>query len=69
MEVSVIPFNEVAVVDKIYTACRTCYAQGTPQEQYKKTQEEFTGATGWNKKWKLINHQCIYIVYTMCINE
>ena len=37
MEVSVIPFNEVEVVDKIYTACRTCYAQGTPQEQYKKT--------------------------------
>lgn len=56
MEVSVIPFNEVEVVDKIYTACRTCYAQGTPQEQYKKTQEEFTGATGWDKKWKLINH-------------
>ena len=56
MEVSVIPFNEVEVVDKIYTACRTCYAQGTPQEQYKKTQEEFTGATGWGKKWKLINH-------------
>lgn len=56
MEVSVIPFNEVEVVDKIYTACRTCYAQGTPQEQYKKTQEELTGATGWDKKWKLINH-------------
>lgn len=56
MEVSVIPFNEVEVVDKIYTACRTCYTQGTPQEQYKKTQEEFTGATGWDKKWKLINH-------------
>ena len=56
MEVSVVPFNEVEVVDKIYTACRTCYAQGTPQEQYKKTQEEFTGATGWDKKWKLINH-------------
>ena len=56
MEVSVIPFNEVEVVDKIYTACRTCYTQGTPQEQYKLTQEEMTGATGWDKKWKLINH-------------
>lgn len=56
MEVSVIPFNEVEVVDKIYTACRTCYTQGTPQEQYKLTQEEVTGATGWDKKWKLINH-------------
>ena len=56
MEVSVIPFNEVEVVDKIYTACRTCYSQGTPQEQYKATQEEVTGAVGWDKKWKLINH-------------
>lgn len=56
MEVSVIPFNEVEIVDKIYTACRTCYSQGTPQEQYKATQEEVTGAVGWNKKWKLINH-------------
>ena len=55
MEVNVIPFNEVEVVDKIYTACRTCYMKGTPQEQYKKTQEELTGATGWEKKWKLIN--------------
>lgn len=56
MEVSVIPFNEVEVVDKIYTACRTCYSQGTPQEQYRATQEEVTGAVGWEKKWKLINH-------------
>ena len=56
MEVTVIPFNEVEVVDKIYTACRTCYAEGTPQEQYDKTQCELTGATGWEKKWKLINH-------------
>ena len=55
MEVSVIPFNEVEVVDKIYTACRTCYAQGTPQEQYKKTQEEFIKCINskhneWKKK-------------------
>ena len=56
MEVTVIPFNEVEVVDKIYTACRTCYAEGTPQDQYKLTQEEMTGAVGWEKKWKLINH-------------
>lgn len=56
MEVSVIPFNEVEVVDKIYTACRTCYAEGTPQDQYQLTQEEMTGAVGWEKKWKLINH-------------
>lgn len=56
MEVSVIPFNEVEVVDKLYSACRTCYAEGTPQEQYAKTQEELTGATGWEKKWKLIRH-------------
>lgn len=56
MEVTVIPFNEVEVVDKIYTACRTCYAQGSPQDQYNKTQCELTGNTGWEKKWKLINH-------------
>lgn len=56
MAVTVVPFNEVEVVDKIYTACRTCYAPGTPQDQYKKTQEELTGAVGWDKKWKLINH-------------
>lgn len=53
---SVMPFNEVEVIDKLYTACRTCYAAGTPQEQYAKTQEELTGATGWDKKWKLIKH-------------
>ena len=53
---SVMPFNEVEVVDKLYSACRTCYAEGTPQEQYAKTQEELTGATGWEKKWKLIRH-------------
>lgn len=53
---SVMPFNEVEVVDKLYSACRTCYAGGTPQEQYAKTQEELTGATGWEKKWKLIRH-------------
>lgn len=56
MEVTIIPFNEVEVVDKIYTACRTCYAPGTPQDQYKKTQEDLTGFSGWEKKWKLINH-------------
>lgn len=53
---SVMPFNEVEVIDKLYTACRTCYAAGTPQEQYAKAQEELTGATGWDKKWKLIRH-------------
>ena len=55
-KISVMPFNEVEVVDKLYSACRTCYAEGTPQEQYAKTQEELTGATGWEKKWKLIRH-------------
>ena len=55
-KISVMPFNEVEVVDKLYAACRTCYAEGTPQEQYAKTQEELTGATGWEKKWKLIRH-------------
>ena len=55
-KISIMPFNEVEVVDKLYTACRTCYAEGTPQEQYAKTQEELTGATGWEKKWKLIKH-------------
>lgn len=55
-KISVMPFNEVEVVDKLYSACRTCYAEGTPQEQYAKTQEELTGATGWEKKWKLIKH-------------
>ena len=53
---SVMPFNEVEIVDKLYSACRTCYTEGTPQEQYAKTQEELTGATGWEKKWKLIRH-------------
>ena len=55
-KISVMPFNEVEIVDKLYSACRTCYAEGTPQEQYAKTQEELTGATGWEKKWKLIRH-------------
>ena len=55
-KISVMPFNEVEVVDKLYSACRTCYAEGTPQEQYAKTQEELTGAIGWEKKWKLIRH-------------
>lgn len=55
-KISVMPFNEVEIVDKLYSACRTCYAKGTPQEQYAKTQEELTGATGWEKKWKLIRH-------------
>ena len=55
-KISVMPFNEVEVVDKLYSACRTCYAEGTLQEQYAKTQEELTGATGWEKKWKLIRH-------------
>lgn len=55
-KISVMPFNEVEVVDKLYSACRTCYAEGTPQEQYAKTQEELTGSTGWEKKWKLIRH-------------
>lgn len=56
MEITVIPFNEVEIIDKIYTACRTCYAEGSPQDQYLKTQEDLTGATGWDKKWKLIYH-------------
>ena len=34
MEVTVIPFNVEEIVNKIYTACRTCYSVGTPQEQY-----------------------------------
>lgn len=56
MDVQIIPFNEIEVVDKIYTACRTCYMAGTPQEQYAKAQEGLADNTGWEKKWKLINH-------------
>lgn len=51
MEVSIIPFNSEEVINKIYTACRTCYSAGTPQEQYAKA-----GEIDNEKKWKLIKH-------------
>ena len=51
MKIDVIPFNTDETINKIYTACRTCYSAGTPQEQYVKAQE-----TDLEKKWKLINH-------------
>ena len=51
MEVTVIPFNVEEIVNKIYTACRTCYSVGTPQDQY-----EVAETTDYAKKWKLINH-------------
>lgn len=50
-KVDIIPFNPTEVVDKIYTACRTCYMQGAPQEQYEKC-----GEISSDKKWKLIKH-------------
>ena len=51
MEVTVIPFNVEEIVNKIYTACRTCYSVGTPQDQY-----EVAETTDYAKKWKLINY-------------
>lgn len=50
-KVDIISFNPAEVVDKIYTACRTCYMQGTPQEQYEKCSDISN-----EKKWKLIKH-------------
>ena len=50
-QITVIPFNADEVLDKLYTACRTCYMQGTPQAQY----EKCSGIDS-DKKWKLIKH-------------
>ena len=36
MEVTLIPVNEQEVINKIYTACRTCYSVGTPSDTYYK---------------------------------
>lgn len=50
-EVAVIPFNKDEILNKLYTACRTCYTAGTPQEQYEKCEN-----TEYSKKWSLLKH-------------
>lgn len=50
-EVTVIPFNKDEILNKLYTACRTCYTTGTPQEQYNKCEN-----TEYSKKWALLKH-------------
>lgn len=52
MEVELItPLNNNEVVDKVYTACRTCYSQSTPSAIYKQAVEKDNEV-----KWKLIKH-------------
>lgn len=53
MEVTLIPVNEQEVLDKLYTACRTCYNAGTPNDMY----HELTHTLSDNeKKIKLLKH-------------
>lgn len=53
MEVILIPVNEQEVINKIYTACRTCYSVDTPNDTYYK---QTNTVSDNDKKLKLINH-------------
>lgn len=54
VKVEAINFNAEEAVNKIYTACRTCYSEYTPSELYLQS-ETLTGLDNV-KKWKLIKH-------------
>ena len=34
MNVAVLPIDREEIIDKLYTACRTCYNGGSPIESY-----------------------------------
>lgn len=53
MEVTLIPVNEYDVVDKLYTACRTCYNAGTPNDMWSSLGHT---VDDYNKKIKLLDH-------------
>lgn len=40
MKVTLMPIDKVEVVDKLYTACRTCYNPGKPEDMFKEIKAE-----------------------------
>lgn len=56
MEVTIAPINEQEVIDKIYTACRTCYAAGTPNDMWDEVSHGDHNIETTEKKLKLIKH-------------
>lgn len=62
MKVKLLPIDKDEVINKIYTACRTCYSQGTPEDIYKEIKDkehevgkdELTMSLEREKKIKLI---------------
>lgn len=56
MEVTLIPVNETEVINKLFTACRTCYNAGTPNDMYRKVLSEPESFENTKKKLKLLDH-------------
>lgn len=56
MEVTLIPVSEQEVITKLYTACRTCYTAGTPNNMYREIINEPATVENLEKKVKLLNH-------------
>lgn len=62
MKVTLMPIDKVEVVDKLYTACRTCYNPGKPEDMFKEIKAEEYQLTSdliplaLEKRIKLLKH-------------